>query len=99
MTEQQIEKIPEWTLGWRIRRAMADAGISRDELAQELGYAPNSISNWMHDKTPVRAGVLKQIALRCSVNFEWLKDGVSPATRRKAGDSRGRAGAVAAAAA
>ena len=76
MSEQPLNDPQEvWTKGWRIRWAMSYADVSRDELAAEVGYAANTVSNWMHDKGPVRDGVLKQIALRCRVNSTWLKTG------------------------
>jgi hypothetical protein len=93
--------IPELTLGARIYLALRQAKIGVNEMADELGVTRQALGRWIADgnKRGVPTLYLKTIALRCGVPYEWLKDGLSPTTRRKAGDSRGRTGAVAAAAA
>lgn len=69
--------IPAWTLGWRLRRALEYGDVSVDEMAAYLDYKRSSLSRWMHDKgKPPRPFVVKQWALRCTVDPEWLTDGV-----------------------
>lgn len=93
-------RIPVFTLGDRIRKSLRDAGVGINEVADELEIDRQVVSRWLSDrnKRGVPAVYLKLIALRCGVNYEWLKDGLSPTTRRKAHDRGGRGRAVAAAA-
>lgn len=72
--------IPEWTLGWRMQRALAHAGISVQQMADELGVARSTISRWVNDHgTPPRAVYVKMWAMRCGVPHEWLATGQAPA--------------------
>lgn len=65
--------IPEWTLGWRLQRALAHSGISAEQMASELGVVRATVSRWMHDKgAPPRAAYVKQWALRTGVSYRWL---------------------------
>jgi transcriptional regulator with XRE-family HTH domain len=79
MSEQpELSRVPEWTLGWRMRRALEHAGITADQMAGELGMHRSAITRWTHDKVVPREIYLKQWALRCGVSLDWLKDGDSP---------------------
>lgn len=76
---QDVETIPEWTLGWRLQRALAHAGISAEEMGRELGVTRATISRWMHDRGGApRLIYVKQWALRTGVPLAWLQDGVVP---------------------
>jgi transcriptional regulator with XRE-family HTH domain len=77
MTEQRSESVPEWTLGWRIQRALDHAGLTVEQIADDLGVSRSTVSRWIHDKGPVRKIYLSQIALRCAVPAEWLRTGVA----------------------
>ncbi len=74
MTEMpQAGVIPEWTLGWRMQRALAHAEISVEAIAGELGVSRSSVSRWLNDRgAPPRAAYLKLWALRTGVPYEWL---------------------------
>jgi transcriptional regulator with XRE-family HTH domain len=72
---QQSEAVPQWTRGWRMRRALDHAGLTVETMIAELGVSRGTASRWLHDKGPVRDIYLKQWALRCGVPFDWLKDG------------------------
>lgn len=77
MTEmpESAGQIPAWTLGWRMQRALAHAGISVNEIAEEMGVSRATISRWINDKgAPPRAAYLKQWALRTGVPYLWLTD-------------------------
>lgn len=72
----QAGSIPPLTLGWRLQMALRQAGISVQEMADELGMARNSLSRWMADRgTPPRAAFVKQWALRTGVPYTWLATG------------------------
>lgn len=69
--------IPAWTLGWRLQRALAHAGISVQGMANELDVSRSTISRWINDNgTPPRSGFVKLWALRTGVPYEWLAEGV-----------------------
>lgn len=78
-TSPQAFSIPEWTLGWRMQRALAHAEISVQQMADELGMARSSLSRWLNDHgTPPRAAFVKMWALRTGVPYEWLVTGETP---------------------
>lgn len=72
-------EVPEWTIGWRMQRALAHASIDTTEMADELGVSRQTVSRWMngHGATP-RIGYLKLWAMRCNVPLVWLVDGTVP---------------------
>lgn len=66
-------QVPEWTLGWRLRRALAHAGVSIDQMAGELGVSRATISRWLNEREgPPTRGYLIAFALRCGVPVAWL---------------------------
>jgi transcriptional regulator with XRE-family HTH domain len=72
----QAAVVPEWTLGWRMQRALAHAGITIEEMASELGVSRSTVSRWVNDHgADPRIGYLKLWAMRCGVPLEWLLDG------------------------
>lgn len=65
--------VPEWTLSWRLHRAMAHAGLNIEDMAAELGVGRSTVSRWLNDHGgPPRIGYLKLWAMRCGVPLEWL---------------------------
>ncbi len=71
--------VPDWTLGWRISRALDFGSVSNKQLAEEFEMNPATISRWIGDKgAPPKAIYLRQIALRCGVSYEWLATGANP---------------------
>lgn len=78
-TNPEGQNIPAWTLGWRMKRALAHGGVGVEEMAANLGYERKALSRWMSDKgTPPRPANLKQWALKCRVSYEWLDSGGGP---------------------
>lgn len=73
--------IPQLTLGWRLQMSLDHAGISAQQMADELGVVRSTVSRWMHDTgAPPRDGFLRVWALRTGVPYEWLRHGVVTAT-------------------
>lgn len=65
--------VPVWTLGWRLRRSLEFAGLTREEMAEELGMSRATLTRWMHDLGgPPRRIYLRQWALRTGVPYAWL---------------------------
>jgi transcriptional regulator with XRE-family HTH domain len=67
--------VPIWTLGDRLRKARDWAGITRDELADELGVHARTISSYELDQTKPKKAFLRQWALHTGVPYGWLVDG------------------------
>jgi transcriptional regulator with XRE-family HTH domain len=74
--------VPEWTLPWRMQRAMAHADLRIEDMAAELGVSRATVSRWLNEHGgPPRIGYLKLWALRCGVPLEWLRSGEDVRTR------------------
>jgi transcriptional regulator with XRE-family HTH domain len=71
LTHQQ-GVIPPWTQGWRLQRSLAHAGMTTEDMADELGVARSTVSRWCNDKGRPTKGYLKLWALRTGVPLAWL---------------------------
>jgi transcriptional regulator with XRE-family HTH domain len=70
--------IPEWTLGWRLNRALGHAGMSTQEMADYLGLSRGMISRFVNDRGRApRIGYVRLWAERTGVSLQWLLDGTS----------------------
>lgn len=70
--------IPDWTLGWRMRRALGHADVSVQEMADELGVTRSTLTRWMSDiGAAPRPAFLRVWAMRTGVDYQWLSTGVS----------------------
>lgn len=79
--QEQVQVIPDWTLGWRLQRALAHAELSVEEMAGDLGVTRSTISRWMHDRgAPPRPIYVRQWALRTGISERWLEDAVNGTT-------------------
>ena len=75
MSQMETE-VPQWTLGWRLQRSLAHAGMSVEAMAAELGVTRQTVGRWLHDHTEPRLGYMKLWAMRTGVPFEWLREGL-----------------------
>lgn len=76
-TSTDLHVVPEWTLGWRLQRALAHAGIAVEDMARALGVSRSTVSRWMHDQgARPRVVYLKRWADWCGVSPSWLSDGL-----------------------
>lgn len=80
MTEQPGlgNGVPEFHLGDRLSKALDVASISVQEMAEYLDVSRNTVSNYLHMRTPVNGGTLRLWALRTGVRLEWLQTGKAP---------------------
>lgn len=70
-------RVPQFTLGWRLRLALESADMSVQYMAEALGYSRSTISRWLNDQDEPRAAVMAQWALLTGVDRKWLDTGLS----------------------
>lgn len=71
-------RVPEWTLGERLRKSRGDAELEQQELADRIGASRQSISNWETGKNRPRLYVMRSWALATGVPLWWLKGESAP---------------------
>lgn len=64
----------------RLRKALAHADVSSNEMAQYLEVSRHTISNWINGRTRPPATATKLWAMRCGVPYSWLVSGVERQT-------------------
>jgi transcriptional regulator with XRE-family HTH domain len=70
--------VPTFTIHDRLRKAREAVGLDQQELADAIGVARTSVSNYeLGHTTRLKAIVLRQWALRCGVPLAWLHTGLS----------------------
>jgi transcriptional regulator with XRE-family HTH domain len=68
--------VPQWTIGWRLQRALAFGGIPAGDLAAELQVSRATVSRWLNDRgLPPRWVYLERIAGLTGVAALWLCHG------------------------
>lgn len=67
--------VPVWDVGDRMRKALREAGIGVGEMAAYLGVARTTVSNWVNGRIEPSVQTLRLWALRCGVDYDWLRDG------------------------
>lgn len=77
MSTQRVERVPQLTLGWRLKMALGET--TAQEMADYLDVSRQTLSRWMADKgAPPKRPFLIQWALKTSVPVEWLETGREP---------------------
>lgn len=76
MTTMHAGRIPQLTLGWRLKMALDHGDIKRGPIAEALGVDESTISRWCNGggKPPARAFIL-QWAEITGVDAGWLETG------------------------
>ncbi len=79
MTEQpDFAAEPEFTLGWRIKRALDHGNLDHADLCREFEVSRQTVSRWCRDDGPApKKFVLNQIAVMCGVSPRWLISGAT----------------------
>lgn len=67
-------RIPEFSVADRLRKARESAGMSQDELAEDIGVSRRSIVRYEGSGTPPKSVVLLY-SMRTRVPAEWLMSG------------------------
>jgi len=70
--------IPVFTKADRIRKARDFAGLSQAELAQRLGVARSSITNYEKGHHTPLPTIMRQLALATGVRLHWIETGEAP---------------------
>ena len=65
---------PEWNLADRMRKALRDAGIGAQEMADYLGCSRTSVSNWTNGRIDPDTRTLRLWAMKTGVSYDWLTE-------------------------
>lgn len=68
-------RIPEWTLGDRLRKARSLTGMNTRDFADKIGVSHGTVTNAEGDKRAVRQITLNAWSLATGVSLEWLVEG------------------------
>lgn len=97
MSEQpEIINIPQWDLADRMRKALRQAGMSNNEMAEYLEVAPATVSTWINGRFRPSKQSIRLWAMRTGVSYDWLCHGdiapcvPSPGTTVSAGRGTGK---------
>ena len=69
--------IPSWDQADRLRKALREAGLGVQDMADYLGVSRNTIGRYLSGAAPAKIQTLRLWAMRCGVSYEWLRSGVS----------------------
>jgi transcriptional regulator with XRE-family HTH domain len=69
------EHIPQWTMADRLRKSREDLGLDQQQMAERLGIARQSVSNYERGHTRPLRLILRQWALATGVPEWWLRSG------------------------
>jgi transcriptional regulator with XRE-family HTH domain len=69
--------VPEWTLGDRMRKALAVSGTPVNEIAEYLDVTPTTVGRWINDRGPVKRHILLTWAAATGVDPVWLETGTA----------------------
>lgn len=61
-----------------MRKALREADLGVAEMADYLGVARGSVSNWINGRISPSVQTLRLWAMRCGVPYEWLVSGGVP---------------------
>lgn len=76
MSTDPSVRIPEWTIGDRLRKARVSAGFEQTEFAAVTGITRGTIHNYESDKTSRhKRPYLVAWSLATGVPVEWLEHG------------------------
>ncbi len=68
-------RVPEWSLGDRLRKSMDLAGMTVSEMAEIFGVGRETVSRWINDRGRPKPMILMLWADGCGVDHQWLETG------------------------
>jgi transcriptional regulator with XRE-family HTH domain len=74
--QTNMDIVPEWSLGDRLRKARTMTGMTVAEFAAAIGVSDKTVNNAEGDKRGVRPITLNAWAMATGVSREWLETGV-----------------------
>lgn len=72
---QVIERVPQFDLADRLRKALRESQVDVQDMAAYLGVSRTSVSNWINGRIKPSLQTQRLWAMRCGVSFEWVRDG------------------------
>jgi transcriptional regulator with XRE-family HTH domain len=79
MTNSPAEgNVPQFDMADRLRKALREADLSVQEIADYLGVSRNTVGAWINGRTVPNKASLMLWAMRTGVPFDWLRTGESP---------------------
>jgi transcriptional regulator with XRE-family HTH domain len=76
--EQEMSTGLEFDLADRMRRALRISDLGVQEMAEYLGVARTTVSNWINGRIVPSKQSLRLWAIRTGVPFGWLETGRAP---------------------
>ena len=73
-----IDRIPEWTLGDRLRKARSKTNMTTREFAEAIGVSQKTVTDAEGDKRAVRKITLNAWSLVTGVPRDWIENGTVP---------------------
>jgi len=72
---QTVPHTPEFDEADRLRKALREAEVSVNDMAEYLGVSRNTVSRWINGAVPAKSHVMRLWAMRTGVPYEWLAAG------------------------
>lgn len=76
-TSTNLVRIPQWTVGDRLRKARETSSIGVEEMAGKINRTRNSVSRYERART-VDINVVRSYAALTDTPIEWLLTGFGP---------------------
>lgn len=67
--------MPVWDLADRMRKALREANMTVQEMADYLDVTNSSVSRWINGKAKPSTSTLRDWAKRTGINENWLVNG------------------------
>lgn len=74
---QTVTRVPQWTVGDRLRKAREEAGIGVEQMAAQIGRNRNSITRYERSRT-VDVLVVRAYSAFTATSMTWLLTGTGP---------------------
>lgn len=69
------QRVPQWDVADRMRKALREADVGVQEMAEYLGVGRSTVSTWINGRIAPGKQTMRLWALRCGVSYEWLATG------------------------